>query len=184
MWAVGRDHHLNKNQSIARKVEMEAEWAATKVSTTTKTDSLIRWPYPCILCITTFGLWVLCLVWQREGEVMGRITSWGHGTSTRVTNWPGFPGMEWFPGMQDLRYQHWGNHKQTERLVTWWPHQMQHWSASNELMNLGIHGYMPQKVNHCVPLMNTHPIPLLKCFFFFLARNLNLNIKKSVDIIS
>lgn len=117
MWAVGRDHHLNKNQSIARKVEMEAKWAATKVSTTTKTDCLIRWPYPCILwSVTTFGLWVLCLVWQREGEVMGRITSWEHGTLTRVTNWPGFPGMEWFPGMQDLRYQHWGNHKQTERL--------------------------------------------------------------------
>ena len=25
---------------------------------------------------------------------------------------------------------------------------------------------MPQKVNHCVPLMNTHPTPLLKFFFF------------------
>lgn len=82
-----------------------AKCAATKVSTTPKADCLIWWPYPWIVwSVTTFGLWVLCLVWQREGEVMGRITSWEHGTSPRVTNWPSFPGMEWFPGMQDSRY--------------------------------------------------------------------------------
>ena len=119
-----------------------AKCAATKVSTTPKADCLIWWPYPWIVwSVTTFGLWVLCLVWQREGEVMGRITSWEHGTSPRVTNWPGFPGMEWFPGMQDSRYQHLGTHKQTVKLVTRWPHQIQYWSASKELLNLGIHGY-------------------------------------------
>lgn len=153
------------------------------MSATPKTDCLVWWPYPCILwSVTTFGLWVLCLVWQREGEVMGRITSWEHGTSPRVTNWLGFPGMEWFPGMQNSRYQHWGTHSKQR---SWSPDDLTKYNVEAFLMSWSILASMATNATESQLLcVSDEHTPNTTSKIFFLAQNPNLNIKKSVDIIS